>query len=323
MRWLKAALRRPEWTAEAGAALISLKVPVCSLVSGWFATENWNDQQLAALALATSSDPACIPGLTKLLENPKAHPEARATAAIALGAIDDAGARKTLANVAKDPATHATVRAAALLAQIRPGAGRRSVIAMETFLRDPSPEIRAAANAGVVRAGGDSNLADLYMLFKENDARPALAALRELDRVPSEESTKLIARLAHRPQLPVQKAAAEILVRRGAKDAFATLRPFLEPGTDPELRALALVAADEPELAKAGADPKLALAAFRARLARGERDQAADLFLASGKAMTPADQATAMTYWLTTAPPPAIATATTVGSKPTAVRAAR
>jgi hypothetical protein len=122
--------------------------------------------------------------------------------------------------------------------------------------------------------------------------------------------------------LPVQKAAAEILIRRGARDSFAALRAYLAPGTDPELRALALVAAEEPALAAAAADPKLALAAFRARLARGERDQAADLFVASGKGLTPADQATAMTYWVASAPP--IATApTAVGNKPTAIKASR
>jgi TonB family protein len=320
IRWLKGALRRPEWTAEAGAALVALKVPVCALVNGWFATDNWNDHKQAAVALATSPDPGCIPGLTKLLENAKAHPEARAAAATALGSIDDAGVHKTLANAAKDP--NAAVRGAAMLAQIRPGAGRRSVIAMESFLRDPAPEVRAAAAAGVVRAGGDANLDDLYVLFKDNDPRPALAALHELDRVPSDASTQLVARLARRPQLPVQKTAAEILVRRGAHDAFATLRPYLQPGTDPELRALALVAAEEPALAAAAADPKLGLAAFRARLARGERDQAADLFVASGKRLTPADQATAMTYWIATAP--AVASAPpAVGNRPTAIKASR
>jgi TonB family protein len=322
IRWLKGALRRPEWTAEAGAALVALKVPVCSLVNGWFATDNWSDHKQAALALATSSDPACVPGLTKLLENTKTHAEARAAAAVALGAIDDAGARKTLANAAKDP--NPTVRGAAMLAQIRPGAGRRSVIAMEAFLRDPAPDVRAAAAAGVVRAGGDANLDDLYVLFKDSDPRPALAALRELDRVPSAASTDLVARLARRPMLPVQKAAADILVRRGARDAFATLRPFLAPGTDPELRALALVAAEEPALAAAAADPKLALAVFRARLARGERDKAADQFVASGKGLTPADQATAMTYWIATAPTVVAASpATAVGNKPTAIKASR
>ena len=100
-----------------------------------------------------------------------------------------------------------------MLAQIHPGAGRRAVIAMEVYIRDPAPDLRAAAAAGVVRAGGDANLADLYVLFKENDARPALAALRELRNLHTEESTKLVARLVHRPQLEVAQAGGRHPVR--------------------------------------------------------------------------------------------------------------
>jgi len=70
---------------------------------------------------------------------------------------------------------------------------------------------------------------------------------------------------------------------------------------------MALVAADEAMLAAAGADPAMGLGAYRARLARGERDQAADWFIAHGKALTPADQSNAMTDWIVSAevPPPA------------------
>ncbi len=181
IRWLTLAVRRPELAADAGAALAALKVPVCPLVKGAFDSQNWADHQPAALALATAGETACIPGLTTLLANAKARPEARAAAAIALGNIDDATAKKALAEAAKD--TNPMVHGAAMLAQIRPGAGRRAVIAMEVFLRDPSPDLRAAAAAGVVRAGGDTNLADLYVLFKDSDPRPALAALRELERL--------------------------------------------------------------------------------------------------------------------------------------------
>ena len=206
-----------------------------------------------------------------------------------------------------------------MLALIRPNAGRAKVIAMEKFLRDPNADIRAAAAAGVVRAGGDVNLDDLYVLFKDNDPRPSMAALHELDRLPSEEATKLVARLAKRPQLVVQKLAAEILIRRAARDSYSALRPFLDGKTDPELRTLALVAADEPTLAAAAADPQLGLAAFRARLARGERDQAADWFVAHGKKLSPADQAAAMTEWIATAEGPTLATAQARG-KPTAAK---
>src|SRR5262249_47205065 len=150
---------------------------------------------------------------------------------------------------------------------VRPGSGRRTVFVMEQSLRDASPELRAASAAGVVRAGGDANLDDLYVLFKDNDPRPALAALHELERLPTEGATKLVARLARPPYPAVQKLAAEILIRRNARDYYTALRPYLtEAKTDPEVRALALVAADENALTTAASDPRLGLAVFRARL---------------------------------------------------------
>jgi hypothetical protein len=315
--WLKNAVRRPELAADAGSALVAVKTPLCPLLKAWFDSDDWNDHQVAAVALATSTDPACAPGLVKLMMNTKARPDARAAAAVALGSIDNDEARKALATAAKEDNTVAAVRGAAMLAQIKPNAGRTKVIAMEKFLRDPAPELRAAAAAGVVRAGGSANLDDLYVLFKEPDARPPLAALKELERVPSEEATKLIARLAKRPQVEVQKAAAALLVRRNARDYYAALKSFFEPKGDPELRALALAGLDESALESAGADPSLGLGVFRARLARGEREQAIDWFLARGAKLPPMQQAEAMADWVSTARP------TPPGSKPTAAKTVR
>jgi TonB C terminal len=295
--WLKTAVRRPDMAADAGAALVAAKVPLCPLLKAWFETDNWTDHQTAAVALATANDPACVPGLMMLFSNTKAVPAARAAAVVALASIDNDEARKAVAAATKEDQP-AAVRGVALLAQIKPKAGRPKVIAMEKYLRDPAPELRAAAAAGVVRAGGSANLDDLYVLFKDNDPRPALAALRELADVPGEEATKLIARLAKRPQLPVQKAAAELLVRRKAVDYYSTLKPYLDPKSDPELRTLALVGADEPELQAAAIDPKLGTGMFRVRLARGERDKAIDWFLAYGTALPPPAQADVMVDWL-------------------------
>lgn len=301
INWLKSALRRPELAGEAGPALVTLGVPVCPMIKGWFETRNPTDQDAAARALATSSDAACAAGLASLLANGKARPEARIAAAVALGAIDTDDARNALASVAKNEAEKSAVRAAAILAQIRAGAGRVKVIAMERYIRDPDPELRATAAAGVVRAGGDANLADLYVLFKESDPRPGVAAIRELERLHTEESTKLIARLAKRPQIPVAKAALEVLIRRKATELYSTtMKSYLDPDADPALRALALVAADEPTLQAATADPKLGTAVFRARLARGERDQAADWLLAHRDALTPAQLGDCMADWVAT-----------------------
>jgi TonB family protein len=313
-KWLKNAVRRPELAADAGPALVAVKVPLCPLLKAWFDSDDWSDHQVAAVALATAGDSACAPGLVKLLSNTKARPDARAAAATALGTIDSDEARKALAAAAKDDKV--AVRAAAMLAQIRPGAGRPKVIAMEKYLRDPSPEMRAAAAAGVVRAGGAANLDDLYVLFKDSDARPALAALRELERVPGDAATKLIARLATRPPVEVQKLAADLLVRRNARDYYTSLKPYLEPRADPDLRALALAGVDEAALQAAAADTTLGIGVYRARLARGEREQAIDWFLARGAKLPPPLQAEAMATWLTTRAAPAAAE-----GKPTAAKA--
>jgi TonB family protein len=302
IKWLKLAVKRPDLAAEAGAALAELKVPVCPLVKEAFASQTWADHQPAALALATAGEAECLPGLVTLLGNAKARPEARAAAAVALGNIDDPAAKKALADAAKE--SNATVHGAAMLAQIRPGAGRRAVIAMEVYLRDPAPDLRAAAAAGVVRAGGDANLADLYVLFKENDARPSLAALHELDRLHTDESTKLVARLARRPQLEVDKLAADILFRRGARDSYPALKSFLEPNAVLPMRGRALVVADDATLRSAAADPSLGIWVYRARLLRGEPDLAADWFVAYGTKLPPAAQADAMNEWMAHAPPP-------------------
>lgn len=297
INWLKAALRRTELAGAAGEALTSVKVPVCPLVKDMLEGTNPADQANAAAALATAGDPACLPGLMKLLSSSKAAPDTRGAAATALGAIDDPSVKKALVAAGED--TKPEVKSAALLAQVRPGAGRSKVFLVEPFLRDPSPLMRAAAAAGVVRAGGDANLADLYVLFKENDPRPCLAALKELERLQTEESTKLIARLMHRPQPEVQRMAADILIRRGARDAFPAFKSFLEPATDPGMRGRALVAADDAQLQAATADPRLGVWIFRALLFRGQPDQAADWFVAHGAKMSPDAQADAMADWVT------------------------
>jgi TonB family protein len=325
IKWLKQAVRRPDLAASAGEALSSLKIPVCPLVKDPLENGNPLEQHTAATALATAGEAACLPGLAKLLGTGKAAPDARAAAATALGSIDDPSVGKTLKAAAED--NNPLVKGAALLAQIRPGAGRGKVYMVEPFLRDPQAPLRAAAAAGVVRAGGDANLADLYVLFKENDVRPCLAALKELEHLQTQASTELIVRLMHRPQQDVQRAAADILIRRGARDSFASFKSFMDPAADPAMRGRALVAADDATLATASADPRLGIWVFRALMLRGQADQAADWFIAHGSKMTPDAQADAMADWVTyassmhvNAAPAPVATEQAKAAAPGAVR---
>ena len=90
-----------------------------------------------------------------------------------------------------------------------------------------------------------------------------------------------------------------MLIRRKARDYFSALKPYLEPKSDPELRALALVERSTSRSCRRRPPiPKLGLGVYRARLARGERDQAIDWFLARGAALQPNPQAEAMADWI-------------------------
>jgi TonB family protein len=306
--FLKAAAKAPATAREAGALLAANRIAICPLVKAGLEGGAAAEQLAAAQALATSGETACAPALVKMLGNAKLKPEARAAAATALGPIDDDAARDALAAAAKDEPNLA-VKAAAALAQIRPGAGRAKMLGMVHLLKEPSIEMRTAGSAGVVRAGGDADFDDLYMLFRDTDPRPAEATLRELDGVKGEKATSMIAKLMRRPLVPVQRLAAELLVKRHAKSTFAGFAPLLE-SNDAELHGLGLVAADDSKLAGASADPKLGIWAYRARLARGERDRAADWLLAALPTLSPGQQADAMVDWLASAEPP-----TTTASK--------
>jgi HEAT repeat protein len=303
--WLKGAVKKPDQARAAGAILSASKLPVCPLVKADLEGANVAAQTAAAQALANAGELACAPGLIKMLENGKLKPDARAAAATALGPIEDDAAKTALSNAAKDE-PNLTVKAAASLAQIRPMAGRAKMLTMVRLVKDPSIEMRSAGCAGVVRAGGDSDFDDLYMLFKDTDPRPAEATLRELEGVKTEEANKYAAKLMKRPLPTVQRMAAELLVKRHAKSTFPAFKSFLDtPPADATLRGLALVAADDAQLAKVSADPKMSVWVYRALLARGERDRASDLLLGQLATMQPAAQAEAMAEWLGSAEAPA------------------
>ena len=316
--WLKTAVKKPELAAAAGRALAAHHVPVCPLVKASLPAADAApdakappiaEQRAAAGALATAGEVDCAPGLIALLGNRKAGNDARVAAAVALGAITtgDEATRKALAEAGKDDVI--AVRAAATLAGATPGSGRGKVFALVTPLRDPSPEIRAAAAAGIVRAAGNSNLDDLYVIFMDKDPRPSAAVATELDHLRTEEATKLLVRLLKRSNLAVQLAATRALINRGARDTYGAFRPFLDAKTDAELRGLALVSAEASTLdnlakvveASNGADPKatrLGLATYHARLARSERDAASDVLLAVLPKLSPSERADALADWL-------------------------
>jgi hypothetical protein len=179
------------------------------------------------------------------------------------------------------------------------------MLAMVPYLRDPAPDGRAAAAAGIVRAGGDTDLDDLYVLFKDSDPRAAELVARELDRVRTEDSTKFLARLLRRPYTSVQMLAAEMLIKRHAVAFYTSLKPFLDPATDPGLRRRALVAADASALAAlsnpadgAVGDPAQGIAVYRAYLGRNERDAAATWWVTHAPTLSSEQQTETLLDWI-------------------------
>ena len=99
--------------------------------------------------------------------------------------------------------------------------------------------------------------------------------------------------------MPVQKAAAELLIRRKAVDYYATLKPYLDPKSDPELRSLALVGRRRTGAAGGGHRSQAGQRHVSRPASRAANaDQAVDWFLAYGTALPPPVQADVMVSWL-------------------------
>jgi len=94
-----------------------------------------------------------------------------------------------------------------------------------------------------------------------------------------------------------------VLLRRHARGSFSVLRSYLAPDTEPALRGMALAAADEATLTKLASDPAMGPWVYRAYLALGNRDRAADWLAAHAPAMTPPSRTDALVDWLESAEP--------------------
>jgi TonB family protein len=244
-------LRKALNTDEAGIAapaLASLKVSLCDLLK-----ERLADPQSKAAALSVLSpfpDGECISAVAGLAQDRKAAVSDRVAAVVGLGAREEPEAKAALKELFKDAA--APVRAAAILAEARPGAGKGAVFRLTALLRDPSIEIRTAAAAALVRAGGEEALSQLFLLFKERDARAYEAVARELGALSGESSAQMLMRFVRKDDRRVQLAGARALARR--QDPFAAkAQATLATSTDAELRFLAAPTLTDPDQRKGAA----------------------------------------------------------------------
>jgi len=178
---------------------------------------------------------------------------------------------------------------------------------MAPLLHDPAPEIRAAAAAGVLRAGGDLGLEQLFLLGREHDPRPLVAAAGELGQMSSEESANLLRKLLKRTEKQVRLAAIAALANRQDPTARELVDPILasartNAAEDPAVRALAIPGADPSQLVAMGTDPRLGLIVYRALLRGNLRQEAARWLLANLEQLSPEDRIAALGDWIAEPP---------------------
>lgn len=220
---LRAALGTRATMEVAAAGLHKLGMNICEVNRDTLATGTAAARELAidaarVVAEAGGDISACRPSLTGLLG------DARQPAALRLKALDVLVTFTPAATVRpvvmatledKDPA----VRGAALLASVRKGVGRPEMYRLAPLLHDKAVEVRGAASAGMVRAGGDLALEQLYLLGRETDPRPGTWVAAELAQLSSRPSAEFLGKMLKKTNAPVQVAAARALA--GRKDAGA------------------------------------------------------------------------------------------------------
>ena len=282
---LKGALLSPTTAALAAPTLHAAGINVGKLLTAALSANGSESARQAAVAAlralpAIASDCApCIHALAASALDTR-HPAAdRVSMLRTLGTLEGTQVvRMALGAASKD--ANPAIRGAALLASITPEQGRVGLFRMSPLLHDPSPDIRAAAAAGVLRAAGDQGIEQLYLLARERDPRPMVAAAGELGRLRSEESATLLGKWLGRSDKLVRRAAIQALAARRDEAARALVAPVLAAALtnreeDVAVRELALRTAAPEQLAVLASDPRLGRAAYRALLAANRREEAA------------------------------------------------
>lgn len=310
---LRVAVLSPLTAAVAAPALQELGVNVGALLAAALADAGAEAARPAVVVAArtlpaiTTTCPACVDALAAAALDPRRPAPDRVALLSVLGGLGEVQhthvVEMALDNASKDANT--TIRGAALLAAMPPGRGRVGVIRMAPLLHDPSPDIRAAAAAGVLRAGGDLGLEQLYLLARERDPRPLLAAAAEMSRMNSEASAELLGKWLKRTDKVVRRAAVQALAARHDGNARALVDPILQQAVtdateDPGVRLLAIPLADAKQLVAMSADPVLGRAAYQALLRANARQEAAHWLLSNFEGLPAGDRIGVLGDWIAT-----------------------
>ena len=232
---------------EAAEGLAALAIPVCPLIQDLLAPATPEARQTTLRALRYGASGECLSFLETVAKDSRLPVGDRVMAIEGLKNSEGPDALATLRLLLK--AGPAPVLAAAILAEARPGAGKGAVFRLIPKLKAPALPVRAAAAAALVRVGGEANLAQLFMLFKEKDPDPYQRVAAELAALTGKESATMLTRFLKKNDPRIRLAAVRALAHRTDEYALKALAQ-LGQETNQEIRLLA-------QTAREGAEPPL------------------------------------------------------------------
>lgn len=303
---LRAALGRAETATIAAPALAALKIDLCPLIKPRLRLSDPDGIALGARILSaagTELPPAspCVAAMSDLFKTATVSGSLRAALLRTLAIVSPSVVRHLALGALGDSDPH--VRAAGAETFARPGGGRPSLYRLQPLLKDVSPEVRAAAAAGMIRACGD--LADEYVLplFKARESEPLAAMAPELGKLSSAGSLDLLAKMAKRnnPELRIPVLAALAARQDAAGRALyqpAALLVKKDPYASAEARRIVYATADVNELVPLMKDPALGLMAFKALLRAQRHPEAMDWLVGSFDRLPPETLIDAFGAWL-------------------------
>jgi hypothetical protein len=306
---LRPGLSNAETVGVATRGLAALKVDLCTTLDAALKAREPNATELAMTALReVGSVPLggpCLRTLSELAADETAPKPMRASALRTYALLDPAASRRQVILALTDASWE--LRAAAALAAGRPGGGRPALYRLEPLLKDPSPEVRAAAAAALVRACGDLSFEYLNPLFKSGDNRPFIAMAPALGEMSTPASADLLARLLKRDNNDVDDAVTRALAVRTDEKAKALFKPLAaeakrSPHASNDLRLFLYANAPLAEVLPLAKDPYLGILVYKAMLRAKHHKEAADWLVERFDRLPPEVLGEALGAWLANPP---------------------